>query len=98
MSCLLFSSLIKEAITRIKIWQIFPVNSFSPFLYHCQLFSFLCVLGVLNEDAFFLMCSTELISLGLSMYKGAYIALAYQANVEREQKISGLLQGRVRNS
>lgn len=68
MSCLLSSSLIKEAITRVKIQQIFPVTSLSPFLYHCQPFSFLCVLGVLNEDAFFLMCSTELISLGLSMY------------------------------
>lgn len=87
MSCLLSFSLIKEAVTVVRIWQIFPVTSLSPFLYYCQPFSFLCVLEVLNEDAFFLMFSTELISTGLSVQKGAYTALGQQANiVEREDQ------------
>lgn len=79
MSCLLSFSLIKEAITRVRIWQIFLVTSLSPFLHRFQPFSFLCVLGVLNKDAFLLRCSTELIPLGLSIYKGTYTASGQQA-------------------
>lgn len=48
MSCLLSFSLMNEVITRFRIWQIFPVNSLSPFSYCFQPFHFFCVLGVLR--------------------------------------------------
>lgn len=48
MSCLLSFSLMNEVITRFRIWQIFPVNSLSPFLYCFQPFHFFCVLGILR--------------------------------------------------
>lgn len=99
MFCLLSFSLIKEAITVVRIWQIFPVTSLSPFLYYCQPFSFLCVLEVLNEDAFFLIFSGELIFTGLSiLYSFGIASKDYGKRIEDQwtftrkgEKLGGFL-------